>query len=42
LYGFISMWWSIATTVGAYLLGLNPFDQPGVESYKKLMHENLK
>lgn len=27
--------------VGGYLLGINPFDQPGVEAYKKAMYERL-
>lgn len=27
--------------VGGYLLGINPFDQPGVEAYKRAMYERL-
>lgn len=30
-----------ACAVSAFLLGVNPFDQPGVEAYKKLMFEKL-
>ncbi len=31
-----------ATAIGGYLLDLNPFDQPGVEAYKKEMLQTLK
>ena len=27
--------------LGGYMLGINPFDQPGVEAYKKAMYERL-
>ena len=27
--------------IGGYLLGINPFDQPGVEAYKRAMYERL-
>jgi len=30
-----------AVSIGAYLLGVNPFDQPGVEAYKKEMFTAL-
>jgi len=30
-----------AVAVGGYLLGVNPFDQPGVEAYKKAMFARL-
>ncbi len=30
-----------AVAVGGYLLGINPFDQPGVEAYKKAMYAQL-
>jgi glucose-6-phosphate isomerase len=30
-----------AVAVGGYLLGVNPFDQPGVEAYKRKMFELL-
>ena len=31
-----------AVTLGGYLLGVNPFDQPGVEAYKRHMLEELR
>ena len=30
-----------AVAVGGYLLGVNPFDQPGVEAYKRQMFSRL-
>lgn len=36
-YGYFFMWLAHAAMMSAYLLKLNPFDQPGVESYKKNM-----
>ena len=30
-----------AVGVGGYMLGVNPFDQPGVEAYKKEMFRLL-
>ena len=30
-----------AVSVSGYLLGVNPFDQPGVEAYKKEMFTRL-
>ena len=32
----------LAAIAGALLLEVNPFDQPGVEDYKKLIQEELK
>jgi glucose-6-phosphate isomerase len=32
----------MVVTIDAYLLGVNPFNQPGVEAYKKGMMSNLK
>ncbi len=32
----------IAAITGALLLEVNPFDQPGVEDYKKLIYNELK
>jgi glucose-6-phosphate isomerase len=32
----------MTVTVNAYLFGVNPFNQPGVEAYKKEMFELLK
>jgi glucose-6-phosphate isomerase len=31
-----------ACALSAYILGVNPFDQPGVEAYKKNMFVRLK
>ena len=36
-YGFMVYFFEFACGVSAYTLGVNPFDQPGVESYKKNM-----
>ena len=33
----MAYFFEIACGVSAYTLGVNPFDQPGVESYKKNM-----
>ena len=35
--GFIIYFFEKACAISGYLLGVNPFDQPGVESYKKNM-----
>ena len=35
--GYIIYFFEKACAVSGYLLGVNPFDQPGVESYKKNM-----
>ena len=34
--------WEMATAVAGYFLGINPFDQPNVESAKQLAREMLK
>lgn len=36
-YGYMVYFFEKACAVSGYLLGVNPFDQPGVESYKKNM-----
>ena len=36
-YGYMVYFFEFACGVSAYTLGVNPFDQPGVESYKKNM-----
>ncbi|MBW5447060.1 glucose-6-phosphate isomerase [Cohnella sp. CFH 77786] len=36
-FGFMVYFFEIACGVSGYLLGVNPFDQPGVEAYKKNM-----
>ena len=35
--GYLIYFFEKACAVSGYLLGVNPFDQPGVESYKKNM-----
>lgn len=37
-YGYLVYFFMYACGVSAYALGVNPFDQPGVESYKKNMY----
>lgn len=39
--GALIYFFEYACGVSAYLLGVNPFDQPGVEAYKKKLHELL-
>ncbi len=36
-FGYMVYFFEKACAVSAYMLGVNPFDQPGVESYKKNM-----
>ncbi len=36
-YGYMAYFFEVACGVSAYVLGVNPFNQPGVESYKKNM-----
>ena len=36
-FGFVVYFFEKACAVSGYLLGVNPFDQPGVEAYKKNM-----
>ncbi len=40
--GYLWHFFFISVTMSGYLLGVNPFDQPGVELYKKNMFDNLK
>lgn len=40
-YGQLVYFFEVACGVSGYLLGVNPFDQPGVEAYKKKMFELL-
>ena len=35
--GYLFYFFEIACAVDGYMLGVNPFDQPGVEAYKKNM-----
>lgn len=41
-FGYLYTWLMYAAMMSAYLLKVNPFDQPGVEAYKKRMNEVLK
>jgi glucose-6-phosphate isomerase len=36
-FGYLVYFFELACGVSAYTLGVNPFDQPGVEAYKKNM-----
>lgn len=40
--GYLSFFFMVAASTGGYLLGVNPFDQPGVNAYKDLVNEKLK
>ena len=35
--GYLIYFFELACAVSGYILGVNPFNQPGVESYKKNM-----
>jgi len=41
-FGYLYMWLCFAAMCSAYLLKLNPFNQPGVEIYKKRIAKILK
>lgn len=49
-FGYLVYFFEIACAISGYMLGVNPFDQPGVEAYKKNMfallgkpgYENMK
>ena len=36
-YGYLVYFFEKACGISGYVLGVNPFDQPGVEAYKKNM-----
>ena len=40
-FGYMMYFFEIACAMSAYLIDINPFDQPGVESYKKHMFQLL-
>lgn len=42
LYGELVYFFEVACAFGGYLLGINPFDQPGVEAYKSEMKVRLQ
>ncbi|MCK9499621.1 MAG: glucose-6-phosphate isomerase, partial [Bacteroidales bacterium] len=39
--GFLIYFFEVACGISAYMLGVNPFDQPGVEDYKQNMFKLL-
>lgn len=41
-YGYLVYFFELACAMSGYLLGVNPFNQPGVEQYKSYMKELLK
>ena len=41
-YGYLTYFFQKACAISGYLLGVNPFDQPGVEAYKKEMKKLTK
>lgn len=41
-YGYLFIWLSHAAMMSGYLLDINPFDQPGVDAYKKRMFFTLR
>ena len=40
--GELMYFFMVSAAIGAYLLNVNPFDQPGVEDYKKLLLNGIK
>ena len=40
-FGYAVYFFMMACAMSAYLLGVNPFDQPGVEAYKRNMFKLL-
>jgi len=40
--GYLFYFFEKACAISGYLLGVNPFDQPGVEAYKRSMFEQLE
>ena len=41
-FGELVYFFFVAAAAGAYLLDVNPFDQPGVEKYKQLVKQKTK
>ena len=41
-FGYLVYFFELACAAGGYLLGINPFNQPGVEQYKSYMKNLLK
>ncbi|QGS52181.1 glucose-6-phosphate isomerase [Spiroplasma tabanidicola] len=42
MFGYAIYWFMLAVAMSGYLLGINPFNQPGVEIYKNNMFKLLK
>lgn len=40
--GSLIYFFFVSAAVGGYLLGINPFDQPGVQEYKNLLYKSLE
>ncbi len=40
--GYLWYFFFVAVTMSGYFIDVNPFNQPGVEIYKKNMFKNLK
>lgn len=40
-FGYLVFFFQLSCAVSSYLLGVNPFDQPGVEAYKEKVNELL-
>ena len=41
-FGYIYTWLCLSASISAYLNDVNPFNQPGVENYKKYIKKNTK
>lgn len=41
-FGYLVYFFQLACTISSYLIGVNPFDQPGVEAYKNNIYSLLK
>lgn len=41
-YGYMIIWLYISVTMSSYLMGVNPFTQPGVEEYKNILINKLE
>ena len=40
-FGYMVYFFELACAISGYILGVNPFNQPGVEAYKKNMYALL-
>ncbi len=40
--GYLIYFFELSAAIGGYLLDINPFDQPGVSEYKKLLNQEIK